>query len=606
MAITQITEKGIKDGEILNADINASAAIAKSKLASLDIVNADVNASAAIAGTKISPDFGSQNVVSTGTSNALGTTTIKGGSNAAARLLLQNTSSVRTNYIGLSGDDDRIVIAADEADQGSNSTIDFKVDGTERMRIDASGTIVTGAATSPTSSDTGNVYIKPGSTIGSAGLALNITSNAVFNSSWKAIATGATGILSIDSSGGLSYRTDNSTNAGADFTLERRFAIAEGGKTLLANDTSVAGNASLTGARSRVQITGPSAITSFSLDNSYLHIGGAETNANQLQTISFGHVKPTATHVPAYIGLKTIDSASHENGQIEIATRDVTTDTAPTPSVIIRPSKQLVVRGPSYGIWRESVQTPDGGARDTQFIEDCYGQWVVVAKIHEVQQFKESMSSTATISTTNDDATTTEWSSNWGNTKPSAVRYISASDWNYWRETRVLDWMTGVPHNRPWKEFYTDGQVSGMRASIDGNKLGWTCNGAWDGFGRWRNPQFEKWRCTDPGQGDPSISRDFFTTAGSTMDWDTGNTDAKVGCHWKDTVGGQDDHVSTGYGWDDNNFGRIDNFPSITDTNMGGTDVAEHGLWILINLDGPEVSHQKVWTYPPWHCLMRM
>ena len=67
MTLTQITEKGIKDGEIVNADINASAAIAKSKLASLDIVNADINASAAIAGTKISPDFGSQNVVTTGT-----------------------------------------------------------------------------------------------------------------------------------------------------------------------------------------------------------------------------------------------------------------------------------------------------------------------------------------------------------------------------------------------------------------------------------------------------------------------------------------------------------------------------------------------------------
>ena len=59
MTLTQITEKGIKDGEIVNADINASAAIAKSKLASLDIVNGDINASAAIAGTKISPDFGS-------------------------------------------------------------------------------------------------------------------------------------------------------------------------------------------------------------------------------------------------------------------------------------------------------------------------------------------------------------------------------------------------------------------------------------------------------------------------------------------------------------------------------------------------------------------
>ena len=45
MALTQITEKGIKDGEIINADINASAAIA---------------------GSKIAPDFGSQNILTTG------------------------------------------------------------------------------------------------------------------------------------------------------------------------------------------------------------------------------------------------------------------------------------------------------------------------------------------------------------------------------------------------------------------------------------------------------------------------------------------------------------------------------------------------------------
>lgn len=56
---------------IVNADINASAAIAYSKLnLTGSIVNADVNAAAAIAGTKISPDWGSQNTTTTGTSTA--------------------------------------------------------------------------------------------------------------------------------------------------------------------------------------------------------------------------------------------------------------------------------------------------------------------------------------------------------------------------------------------------------------------------------------------------------------------------------------------------------------------------------------------------------
>ena len=52
MAITKLKALGVTDGTLTNTQINASAAIAKSKLAALDIVNADINASAAIARTK--------------------------------------------------------------------------------------------------------------------------------------------------------------------------------------------------------------------------------------------------------------------------------------------------------------------------------------------------------------------------------------------------------------------------------------------------------------------------------------------------------------------------------------------------------------------------
>jgi len=67
IAITNAGVTSIATGVIVNADVNASAAIAYSKLALTgSIVNADIGASAAIAGTKISPDFGSQNFVTTG------------------------------------------------------------------------------------------------------------------------------------------------------------------------------------------------------------------------------------------------------------------------------------------------------------------------------------------------------------------------------------------------------------------------------------------------------------------------------------------------------------------------------------------------------------
>jgi hypothetical protein len=101
-----VTSAMILDGAIVNGDINASAAIAHSKLAAITagfvllgsatnvptatalsgdvtvnssgvtsigagvIVNADISAVAAIAGTKVAPNFGSQNIATTGTSTA--------------------------------------------------------------------------------------------------------------------------------------------------------------------------------------------------------------------------------------------------------------------------------------------------------------------------------------------------------------------------------------------------------------------------------------------------------------------------------------------------------------------------------------------------------
>ena len=53
MALSKITAASITDNTITNTQINSSAAIAKSKLASLDIVNADINNSAAIATSKV-------------------------------------------------------------------------------------------------------------------------------------------------------------------------------------------------------------------------------------------------------------------------------------------------------------------------------------------------------------------------------------------------------------------------------------------------------------------------------------------------------------------------------------------------------------------------
>jgi hypothetical protein len=125
VAWSNVTSAMIGDLEITNADVAANAAIAYSKLATLTagnvvlgnasnvatstavtgdvtisnagvtaiasgvIINADVNASAAIAGTKISPNFGSQTIATTGS--------ITVGANAAP--------VVRTDTTGVTGAD---------------------------------------------------------------------------------------------------------------------------------------------------------------------------------------------------------------------------------------------------------------------------------------------------------------------------------------------------------------------------------------------------------------------------------------------------------------------------------------------------------------------
>jgi hypothetical protein len=163
-----IDSNEIIDGTIVDADVSSSAAIAYSKLnlgtsisstniTDLTIVNADVSSSAAIAGTKISPDFGSQNVTTTGTVQTtgfkLGTSTTGGfvlttdatgvgtwqasGSagtayTAAANNLLQLTGTVFSVKQGTMADDkfckfttaDGLVCNTDATSSGTSQWVD--------------------------------------------------------------------------------------------------------------------------------------------------------------------------------------------------------------------------------------------------------------------------------------------------------------------------------------------------------------------------------------------------------------------------------------------------------------------------------------------------
>ena len=113
---------------ITNTDVSASAAIVYSKLAlSSGITNTDVSASAAIAGTKISPNFGSQNLATTG--------------NITAANHIAASGTAAAPSITISGDPNTGIYSPG-ADQLAIST-----SGTERARIDSSGRLLVGTST---------------------------------------------------------------------------------------------------------------------------------------------------------------------------------------------------------------------------------------------------------------------------------------------------------------------------------------------------------------------------------------------------------------------------------------------------------------------------
>jgi hypothetical protein len=133
----------IGSGVIVNADVSGSAAIALSKLATgalptaitvasaniVDdtIVNADVSASAAIAGSKIAPDFGAQNVLTTGT--------ITGGS--------LNPTGTTVPAAGLF--------------RPATNVLGWATNTLERMRLSPGGALLVGATTEPLGQTAGTV-----------------------------------------------------------------------------------------------------------------------------------------------------------------------------------------------------------------------------------------------------------------------------------------------------------------------------------------------------------------------------------------------------------------------------------------------------------------
>ena len=145
----RLSADSIATSKIAAGALPTDVTVASANIVNGTIVNEDVNASAAIAGTKVAPDFGSQNIATTGTITSTGNITTSGQINiesTSPRLHLDDTNSEddfsvynqNGNFLVYNEDDNRADITI-----ASDGQIDFA------GNVDCnSGLDVTGAITS--------------------------------------------------------------------------------------------------------------------------------------------------------------------------------------------------------------------------------------------------------------------------------------------------------------------------------------------------------------------------------------------------------------------------------------------------------------------------
>ena len=234
------------------------------------------------------------------------------------------------------------------------------------------------------------------------------------------------------------------------------------------------------------------------------------------------------------------------------------------------------------------IDTPNGGLKTYRVITDEYGEWIQVGRFaaNAMTTIQGTWSSVSGLSTGIAQSETTEFSADFGDSFPTEVRVVGATDFNNWRNTRTIDWIYKSPEGRKWKYFFSGGAENGMTQVPlvgAGTRWGWTVNGAYDGFGRWTNATLANIGMSDSNPTNPSAA--YSTATANAFNWDAAS-DAKLTVNAYATYSGQDEGTTSGVGSDDATNYFFDSYPTQTSNGVPGGTEFSSAVWVLIKLPG--------------------
>jgi len=553
MAIQTIPSTLIADNAISAAKI-ASGIISADDIADNSLTAAKISASTSPTFGGLTVDSGTLYVDATndrlgvGTSSPMVTLNVHNATNP--RIALTNSTTGQTFPSGL-----ELLLADSDAyiAQRENADLIFSTNNTERLRIDSSGNILigTGSITDKfnvygTSNFVGNTYIGSGSNLyfaggnqpttgaiwlnGSNELAkIRNLSNSLFNDSGSLVFTiertsqgGFTDSMWLNYYGALHIDDTNTDDySGKSWLNESWNSTARGGSNASAN----------TYMKNRLWVNG-------------------DITLNQGRGVHFGDVTDSA---PLSIREgKDPSDAGVDTDELSIWTRKgLTIDSGygkATGSKAGTDVAHFQVNMPTGGgTWTEALYTPNGsGAINHRMIEDWSGRWIIVGRFSDRSALQSSWSSVTGLSTGS--AATTAFSSDWGDIYPKEVRVFGCTDIDDWFVTRTIDFIYGVPANRQWKHFFAGGTSDGMTSGTGVGRYGFTTAYAYDGFGRWRNPNFASMGMSDGNV--TNLISGYTTPTTNAFNWYTAG-DAKLLVHSSATYASQDGNYTAGFGYDD-------------------------------------------------------